>query len=55
MKKIIKKIGFLIFCMLIFNISNVNASTGATVFIAEPIVLDSYENIEITYNYECTD
>ena len=51
MKKIIKKIGFLIFCMLIFNISNVNASTGATVFIAEPIVLDSYENIEITYNY----
>lgn len=50
MKKIIKKMFFLVFCICLFSISKVYASTGATVFIAEPIILDNYENIEITYN-----
>ena len=51
MKKSIRVFLLMIFFVLLFGVSKVNASAGSTVFIGEPIVLDSYENVEITCNY----
>lgn len=48
MKKIIKIIFLLIFIILLFNTSRAEATSGSTVFIGQPITLDSYDNIEIT-------
>jgi len=50
MKKYVKYISILIFAILLLYSNKANASSSATVFIGEPIILDSYENIEITYN-----
>lgn len=50
MKKFIKYTLLLIFVLLMFMAKETKASTGSTVFIGEPVVLDSYENVEITYN-----
>ena len=50
MKKMIKYILFFLFMLLIFTAKETRASTGSTVFIGEPIVLDNYEDVEITLN-----
>ena len=50
MKKLIKYVLFFALVLLIFMTKEAKASTGSTVFIGEPVVLDSYENVEITLN-----
>ena len=50
MKKCIKYFLCFIFLLLLFMLKDVRASTGSTVFIGEPIVLDNYEDVEITLN-----
>ena len=48
MKKYIKVILSLIFMIFVFSLSKTHAITGSTIFIGEPVILDSYDNIEIT-------
>ncbi|MBP3255181.1 MAG: hypothetical protein J6M60_01640 [Clostridia bacterium] len=50
MKKYIIYITFAILFILLCITTNSNASTGSTVFIGEPVILNDYNNIEITYN-----
>ena len=50
MKKLIKYVLLFAFGLILFMTKETNASTGSTVFIGEPIVLDSYENVEMTLN-----
>ena len=50
MKKKLKYIVFILFAILLFIYNKTYASSGSTVFIGEPIVLDSYKDIEITQN-----
>ena len=50
MKKFIKYVLFFVLVLLMFSTKEMKASTGSTVFIGEPVVLDSYENVEITLN-----
>ena len=50
MKKYIKYVLIAVLFMLFILATNVEASTGATIFIGEPILLDNYNNIEISYN-----
>lgn len=51
MKKYIKIVLLIIFFVFILNINEAKASTGSTVFIGEPVILDDYKDVEITYNY----
>ena len=48
MKKYLKLIIPIIFCLIIFGFAEVEASSGSTIFTAEPVVLDSYTDVEIT-------
>ncbi len=48
MKNYVKITLAILFIIWLFCVSKVDATTGSTVFIGEPVILDSYDNIEIT-------
>lgn len=50
MKKYVIYVAFAILLILLGISTNVQASAGSTVFIGEPVILNDYNNIEITYN-----
>ena len=50
MKKYIIYISFTFILLLLCISTNSEASTGSTVFIGEPVILNDYNNIEITHN-----
>ena len=50
MKKYIIYISFTILFLLLCMATNSEASSGSTIFIEEPVILNDYNNIEITQN-----